>query len=179
MKKAYSVLLLFIIFSCSKKIVPLNEKKQEVSTEYSEDLTEFRVGHSENEENVDSNIKANSNETPPPITTQPMNVNAKIDVILDQKAAKNKSIKYANGFRIQIYVGRERKAVDEAKIYIYQNYSNFNPYLSYSLPIYKLKMGDFLTKNDAEKILNQLKGQFPDAIVIAERIDVKKSFLRE
>lgn len=179
MKTAFSVLLVFLIFSCGKKIVPLAEKKQDVSSEYSEDLTEFRVGHSENEENIDSNIKVNSNETIPPLTTQPLHINAKIDAILEQKAAKNKSIKYANGYRIQLYVGSERKLVDEAKVYIYQNYPNLNLYLTFSLPIYKLKIGDFITKNDAERLLNQLKGPFPDAITIPERIDVKKSFLKE
>ena len=179
MKTAFSVLLVLIIFACGKKIVPVAEKKSEVSTAYSEDLTEFRVGHNEIVESEASNNKSSVGETPPPITTQPLNVNAKIDAILEQKAAKNKAIKYANGFRIQIYVGSERKLVDEAKVYIYQTYPNFSPYLTFNLPIYKLKVGDFLTKTDAERVLSQLKGQFPDAIIIPERIDVKKSFLRE
>jgi hypothetical protein len=176
MKIPFYLLLTIIVFSCAKKVVPGVEKKQDNVT-YSEDLSEFRAVL--NDENLTANPLPVSNSQSPVTTTEPMYINDKVDAILGQKAAKNRSIKYANGYRIQIYVGRERQTVDNAKVYMYQNFPNLNPYLSYSLPIYKLKVGDFLTKSDADRVFAQIKDLYPDAIILSEKIDVKKSFLKE
>ena len=59
----------------------------------------------------------------------PLHVNKRLDAILDTIAMHNKSIKFTNGFRIQIYVGNDRKAADDAKIYTYQKYPEIFPYL--------------------------------------------------
>lgn len=176
MKKHFIFLLLLAIFSCAKKAVPVTEQKQENQADYAEDLTEFRAMLEPKD--LKTETEAIGSNQAVAMTTEPLYVNDKIDAILEKKAEKNKAIKYANGFRIQLYVGRERKIVDDAKVYIYQTYPNINPYLTYSLPIYKLKVGDFLTKADAERILNQIKDSYPDAIIISEKIDVKKSFLK-
>lgn len=172
-KRILVILILNFAASCSKKVVPLTEKKETVTSAYFEDLSIYRK---EFENSPDSDPKTDNGVA---TTTAPMYVNDKVEAILARRTEKNKAIKYANGYRIQLYVGRERKLVDEAKIFIYQNHPTLNPYLSYSLPIYKLKVGDFITKTDAERVLNQLKGSFPDAILVPEKIDVKKSFLRE
>lgn len=179
MPKVNLIFFLFIFFvaiSCSNKSIPTTNKTQEVILEIDEDLSVYR--------NLDPQITsavANKieNEVEPKLTDKPLYINDKVDAYLDEKAAKNKNVKYANGYRIQLYVGRERKLVDEAKIYIYQTYPNINPYLTYSLPIYKLKIGDFITRTEAERLLNQLKPHYPEAIIIPEKIDVKKSFAKE
>jgi hypothetical protein len=168
----FSLCILICLASCGKKAIPVSNKIEE-NTEINEDLSEFRPVTEAKA------IVSNNTNIPPKLTTEPLFINAKIDAHLAERAEKNKAVKYANGYRIQLYVGRERKQADDAKIFIYENFPNINPYLSYSLPIYKLKIGDFLTKNDAERVLNQLKNQYPEAIVVPEKIDVKKSFLKE
>ncbi len=177
MKKHFLFLAIFFLVACGKKVVPVSEKKQEIITTYSEDLSEFRDLLDAESEVEDRSISEKNNR--PKQTTEPLYVNDKIEAVLVKRAEKNKGIKFANGFRIQVYVGRERKEVDDAKVFVYQNFPNLNPYLTYNLPIYKLKIGDFLTKTDAERILNQLKDNFPEAVILAEKIDVKKSFLKE
>jgi hypothetical protein len=92
-----------------------------------------------------------------PLSDTPLHVNKKLDAILDTIAMRNKSIKFTNGFRIQIYVGNDRKAADDAKIYTYQKYPEIFPYLSYQQPIYKVKIGDFLNRMDAERYYADLK----------------------
>jgi SPOR domain len=176
MKKHFLILLLLAIFSCAKKNIPVTQQKQENHADYAEDLTEFRAMLEPKD--VKTEVESTGSNQAVAMTIEPLYVNDKIDAILDRKAEKNKATKYANGFRVQLYVGRDRKSVDDAKVYIYQTYPNINPYLTYSLPIYKLKVGDFLTKADAERFLNQVKDSYPDAIIISEIIDVKKSFMK-
>jgi hypothetical protein len=175
MKLIFYFIAFIFLMACGGKVVPSTTKKQEIASEYYEDLSEYRPNsHSENEIS-----KNNENTVAPSITTEKLYINEKLDAILAERSEKNKAVKYANGFRIQLYAGRERKIVDDAKMFIHQTYPNINPYLTYSLPIYKLKFGDFLTKNDAERMLAELKSNFPDAIVVAEKIDLKKSFSKE
>ena len=78
----------------------------------------------------------------------PMYINKRLDPILDTIASQNKNIKFANGFRIQIYVGNDRKSADDAKVYTYQTYPEIFPYLTFQQPVYKVKVGDFLNRMD-------------------------------
>ena len=177
MKQTFYFLTFILLVSCGKKAVPVSDNKQDMNSEYSEDLSLYRPAPQFGSENSNTNSASELNQ--PKITSEKLYINDKIDDFLADRAQKNKAVKYANGYRIQLYVGRERKIVDDAKLFLHQTYPNMNPYLTYSLPIYKLKVGDFLTKNDAERMLTQLKPNYPDAIVISEKIDVKKSFFKE
>jgi hypothetical protein len=112
-----------------------------------------------------------------PLSDTPLHVNKKLDAILDTIAMRNKSIKFTNGFRIQIYVGNDRKAADDAKIYTYQKYPEIFPYLSYQQPIYKVKIGDFLNRMDAERYYADLKELYPSAMILPDRVEIKKGIM--
>ena len=111
------------------------------------------------------------------LTDAPMHVNKRLDAILDTIAMHNKSIKFTNGFRIQIYVGNDRKAADDAKIYTYQTYPEIFPYLSFQQPIYKVKIGDFLNRMDAERYFSDIKDLFPSAMILPDRVEIKKGMM--
>lgn len=107
----------------------------------------------------------------------PLHVNKKLDAILDTIATRNKSVKFTNGFRIQIYVGNDRKSADDAKIFTYQKYPEIYPYLSYQQPIYKVKIGDFLNRMDAERYYSDIKDLYPSAMILPDRVEIKKGIL--
>lgn len=107
----------------------------------------------------------------------PLHVNRKLDAILDTIAMRNKSVKFTNGFRIQIYVGNDRKSADDAKIYTYQKYPEIFPYLSYQQPIYKVKIGDFLNRMDAERYYSDIKDLYPSAMILPDKVEIKKGIM--
>lgn len=107
----------------------------------------------------------------------PLHVNKRLDAILDTIAMRNKSMRFTNGFRIQIYVGNDRKSADDAKIYTYQKYPEIFPYLSYQQPIYKVKIGDFLNRMDAERYYSDIKDLYPSAMILPDRVEIKKGIL--
>lgn len=113
----------------------------------------------------------------PTISDSPLHVNKKLDAILDTIAMRNKSVKFTNGFRIQIYVGNDRKSADDAKIYTYQKYPEIFPYLSYQQPIYKVKIGDFLNRMDAERYYSDIKDLYPSAMILPDRVEIKKGIM--
>ena len=114
-------------------------------------------------------------ETPKSSVDKPLYVNKRLETALDTLAKHNKSIRYINGFRIQIYVGNVRQEADGAKSYIYQSFPDLNPYVSYTQPTYRVKVGDFMYRSDAEQYLEMIKEQYGSAVILADRVDIRRS----
>lgn len=106
-----------------------------------------------------------------------LHVNRKLDSVLDTIATKNRSIRYAPGYRVQVYVGNQRQEVDAAKLLIYQKFPELSPYLSYSQPTYKLKVGDFMRRIDAEHYYASIRQLIPSAQLQPDKVDIRRSLL--
>lgn len=111
----------------------------------------------------------------PAALTEAMHVNRRLDLVLDTLAIKNRSVRYAPGFRIQVYVGTQRQQVDDARTLITQNFPDLNPYLSYNQPTYKLKVGDFMRRIDAERYYTSIKQLIPSAQLQPDKVDIRRS----
>ena len=75
------------------------------------------------------------------------------------------------GFRIQLVFGN-RGTVNNAKSKFYGNYSDVSVYESYLAPNFGLRVGDFLNRLQAEEFLNRVKGSFPGAYIVNDKINV-------
>src|ERR1700761_358899 len=82
------------------------------------------------------------------------------------------------GFRIQVMNTPDRNKVYDAKVKIYQEFPDWKPYLLYSAPNYKLRVGDFKSEDEANAALQQLSRLFPQGLyVIRDIIELKLSDL--
>jgi hypothetical protein len=145
---------------------------------YEEDLSLYRPRFKSSNESATQSSNSQPVQASKSIfSDSPLHVNKKLDAILDTIATRNKSVKFTNGFRIQIYVGNDRKAADDAKIYTYQKYPEIYPYLSYQQPIYKVKIGDFLNRMDAERYHADIKELYPSALILPDRVEIRKGIL--
>lgn len=106
-----------------------------------------------------------------------MHINRRLDLVLDTIAIQNRSVRYAPGYRVQIYVGNQRQEADAAKLLIYQNFPELSPYLSYNQPTYKLKVGDFMRRMDAERYYASIRRLISSAQLQADKVDVRRSLL--
>jgi len=80
----------------------------------------------------------------------------------------------ASGYRILVINSNDRKKVFAAKAKIYQLYPELKPYLLYQAPFYKLKVGNFRTKEEAEEILVERSRDFPTGLyIVRDIIEVK------
>ncbi len=185
---AYFVILSLFLSSCasSVKVTGGNNSGNTTTTQspskkndkvVNEDLSQYHPRYkSSNEPDVISTEKTTTMPAST-VTDAPLHVNKRLDTILDTIAVHNKSIKFTNGFRIQIYVGNDRKAADDAKIYTYQTYPEIFPYLSFQQPIYKVKIGDFLNRMDAERYFSDIKDLYPSAMILPDRVEIKKGMM--
>lgn len=108
---------------------------------------------------------------------QPLHVNRRLDMVLDTISMRNRSIKHAQGFRIQVYVGNNRQEADAVKTYIYTTLPEILPYVTFTNPTYRIKVGDFLTRLDAERYFEQLKAIYPGAMILPEKVEIKKGIM--
>lgn len=166
---------LLTVLGCSKKSVVSSS-----NSVYGDDLAKVRpkFEYTEPVEKVAETTKP----TPVPASPKapadkPLYVNKKLDSALDSLSRQNKSIKYISGYRIQIYVGNVRQEADAAKSYVYQVLPDLTPYVSYSQPTYRVKAGDFIYRSDAEQYLEQIKLQYSSAVILADRVEIKKSLM--
>ena len=113
----------------------------------------------------------------PGMPVEALHINRRLDMVLDTIATQNRSIRYAPGFRIQVYVGTVRKEVDDIRLLISQNFPELSPYLSYNLPTYKLKIGDFMRRMDAERYYASVRRLIGSAQLQADKVDIRRSLL--
>jgi hypothetical protein len=168
-------LLILTLSGCSKKTMISSTS----SADYREDLSSVRPRFDYVEPAIEKKAESKpvDNTYKPTTGDKPLYVNKKLQTVLDTMAQQNKAIRYVSGYRIQLYVGNVRQEADNAKSYIYQSFPDLNPYVSYSQPTYRVKAGDFMYRSDAEQYLEQIRGQYSSAVILADRVEIKRSML--
>lgn len=78
------------------------------------------------------------------------------------------------GYRVQIYNGTSRKEAYEAQARFNSENQGVRTYISYAEPDYKVRVGDFRTRLEAEKLLQELKGKFTSLFIISGKINPPK-----
>ncbi|WP_198175303.1 SPOR domain-containing protein [Spirosoma telluris] len=156
---------------------------------YNEDLTSTRPVYGSTSANSPVASRPAVPVTTPPTTTrkpdmrkpnapvEALHINRRLDLVLDTIATRNRTIRYAPGFRIQVYVGTQRQEADAAKLLISQNFPELSPYLSYNQPTYKLKVGDFMHRLDAERYYNSIRRLMASAQLQPDKVDIRRSLL--
>jgi hypothetical protein len=79
----------------------------------------------------------------------------------------------ADGYRVQIYSGTERKSAYDAQAKFQDRFPDMHTYISYSEPNFRVHVGDFRTRLEAEKMANELKPWFSGLFIIPEKINPK------
>ncbi|QJW92155.1 SPOR domain-containing protein [Spirosoma taeanense] len=189
---SFFVLAIFILHGCGSSRPTVSNRSTVDYNSYNEDLSSVRPVYSTvpavppaatrpgtpTSTSVAAPATPRKNEVRKPSRpVEAMHINRQLDLVLDTIANQNRSIRYAPGFRVQVYVGNQRKEVDDIKLIIAQNFPELNPYLSYNQPTYKLKVGDFMRRLDAERYYASIRQLVPLAQLQADKVDVRRSLL--
>lgn len=174
--------LLFVCFlwtlaSCISKLSPSKESKTaEKITEYSEDLSVFRPKYETTQPAVIEKTESPKTSSNPAKSSSTLkNENDAVEAMLAHIKETNKKLAEGKGFRIQVFSGNNKADFESAKSYLYRNYSELELYESYSQPTYKIKVGDFISIDEATRYQADLKIKFSTVRVISEKINLKKA----
>jgi len=77
------------------------------------------------------------------------------------------------GYRVQVFATQDRNKADQLQKELMLKF-NENIYIIFEAPNYKLRVGDFLDRDDAEALrLKLLSSEFPSSWIIRTRIQPK------
>lgn len=109
----------------------------------------------------------------------------RIDMLIRKKAAINKTARKSSartmrGYRLMVINTSNRNEAIAAKTKIYTYYPELKAYLQYQTPYFKLKAGNFQTREDAEKYRRRMATMFPKGVfIVHDTIEVKPEKERE
>jgi hypothetical protein len=89
----------------------------------------------------------------------------KFEQLLNEKRKINSSITINDRYKIQIYNGDTENSKKTLLDFKREN-KNIDATIVFSTPLYKVWVGNFKTRIEAEKNLNDLKNKYPNAFLI-------------
>ncbi len=107
-------------------------------------------------------IVLNSNNLTAQVT---VNNDSKSDYLLNEKRKVNSSITTTDKFKIQIFYGESqnaRKTLADFK----RNFPDIDGTIIFSSPNYKVQVGNFKTKIDAERVRLEILKKYSEALVV-------------
>ncbi len=95
----------------------------------------------------------------------------RVDALVKKQASINSAFKKAagrtmKGYRLMIINTNSRDEAIAAKTKIYTHFPDQKAYLTYQAPFFKLKAGNYQTREDAKKYQDLMKILFPKGVFI-------------
>ncbi|MGM0613037.1 MAG: SPOR domain-containing protein [Bacteroidota bacterium] len=91
--------------------------------------------------------------------------------LVEKHISINEELDGIPGYRIQIFSdsGSDSKGnAKKAKAKFRKKYSEINAYIIFDAPNYKVEIGDFIHKLEAQRVLHQIKNDYPGSYVVSE-----------
>ena len=174
MKQAVRVLYAFIaviIVGCASTKTPTASKAAS-STKYSEDLTIWRPKAEAVATPANTNVTATDGRKQTAYVEPRYAVNKKLDNILDSIDYYNVKRNFIDGFTIQVYSGLKREDALNAKKQIAESMPDLQSDVQYSQPNFRVKVGKYFSRIDAQRDYTHIKKLFPTAIVIPDKVAI-------
>ncbi len=102
-------------------------------------------------------------------------VNSQIEQRLRDQAYTNQNVKYAQGYRILAYVGLERDQAMSIRRAVISRYPAETDYLTFKQPVFRLYIGDYLTRLEAEQAMLRIRPLAPKAELESAQVVLNKA----
>ena len=107
-----------------------------------------------------------------------VNKDPRIDSLVNKQIEINEvttrnSRRAAPGYRILVISSNDRNKVIQAKTKMYQEFPELKTYMMYQSPFFRLKVGNFKERTDAEEYLPRIQRYYPTGVyIVTDTIDV-------
>ncbi len=102
---------------------------------------------------------------------------AKLDTLIQIQQSFLEKNQKLDGWRVQIFFeggnNSYQLALNKKSSFI-ANYSEIPVYLTFKAPYYKVRVGDFRNRSEAEILLKELKENYPNAFLVKTEINFPK-----
>jgi SPOR domain len=101
-----------------------------------------------------------------------------IDTLIARRPYLNKNNitgeETAYGYRVQIFFGSNRQAAYSAQAKFVNEYPELRTYITYTEPNFKVQVGDFRTRLEAQKLESEISHLFSSLFIISGKINPPK-----
>ena len=100
---------------------------------------------------------------------------SRIDSLLALHIAYNEQHPVIDGYRIHVFIKSGNDALidaEEVKLEFEEKYENVPAYITFGEPYYRVRVGDFRTRLEAEKFLQRINRTYPNAWVTKDKINL-------
>ena len=112
-------------------------------------------------------------------STEPGFLNIIINSEVDALVAKNRYVQQnknaLDGWRIQIIQATDKRKVLQMRSRVKSAFPEYEDYLDYAQPYFKLRIGNFTDRYQAEKAHKEVSQQFSRAFLVNEQIPIEKA----
>lgn len=77
-------------------------------------------------------------------------------------------IRSGRGFRVQIYNGNDRNKATQIKMDFMRKFPGVRTYMTYVQPQFRVKVGDYRTHGEAEKMYQQVSGLYNPSMIVPD-----------
>lgn len=168
LKRLYILALCALALAgCSKKTAPSSG----AGSGYSEDLSVLRpfIPDVERREVPGDNTTV---ERPVEAVITQYDITEELDSVVVLIAERNRQKKFIDGFTVQVYSGSNREAANRVFSDVRLLGLDVNAQIMYVQPTYRVKVGKFYSRLEANKVYSQIREVFPDALLLPEKIPV-------
>lgn len=169
-KQILTLLLILLVTACA------TTTKTGSTSDYYEDLSVLRPVYSLPESDDDPEVTLSTETQLSDNDTLDFNpqfdITQELDSLLDTIAVNNQRIRYVQGYTIQVYTGSSQDEANEAKAKVYQALPGSRPQVTYDLPNYKVKVGKYYYRLQAQKEFAIIRKEFPTAILAPQQFRI-------
>ena len=90
---------------------------------------------------------------------------------VDGLVSAGKPIVSAYGYRVQVYYGSDRREVFNQQNTFRAENPGINTYIIYKAPNYYLRVGDFRSRLEAQRLMSEIRPSFPTLFIFREKIN--------
>jgi hypothetical protein len=162
-KSSLLVGIVCLAIACGSKVRPARSAKPR--SDYKEDASVFRP----------SPVPEASPASPPKLPASEGVANMpdhrhKVEQALDSAAQWNGRLRFIQGYRLLVYNGKNRDEANMAKSTVYKSIPGLPVFTEYKQPYFKVKVGNFFERLEAQPYLVKLREAFPNLLLVPEPI---------
>ena len=103
----------------------------------------------------------------------------RIDVLIQQQRYLNTlALRNVSGYRVQVLSTTNRAAATQARAKLMQLFPEYSTYMDYQSPYFRIRIGDFLQRDSAAGLQEQLGPYFPNGVfTVKDRIKIDPEVL--
>jgi hypothetical protein len=171
------IALISVIGACSSKVGTSTSKTNTSSGKYTEDLSVWRPKGTDTDttkrkpattsDNTQATVKSRE------YVEARFAVNEPLDAVLDSISRINKAIGFVDGYTIQVYSGLRREDALNAKKQLSSSLPDVDSEVQYVQPNFRVRVGKYYDRFNAQKDYASVKRYFPNAILIPERLPIQ------